>query len=310
MLLIGTPRQPTLNVGSNGLGRHTYDFLKQFVKQPDLSITVMLHKDSKLEWDSVKVLPFHDEVREVEVIREHVIENKYDFVLDFTHWHLLSHRFANEELPIINFIHDEECNYMPPNCMLGNEWQRKRYTKGRVFTTGVDLDRYKLHDKKQEYLSFCGKLEYRKGYDIAYLIGKKSNNVVKFAGPDNDGRASELENWVGEINDHEELCKFVGNSKCLLYPSRSDAGGMGIWEAMAMGTPTITTNRSGAQYNVVHGKTGFVVSDIQDAVNSIAKLDTLSPEEVRSVCEDKWNLNKNFHKMYEQMINFVNGERW
>lgn len=310
MLLIGTPRQPTLNVGSNGLGRYTHDIINQLRKQKGISITTMLHRDSSLEWDDIKILPFMHEINDMPKIKEHILQEKYDFIFDFTHWHMLNRSIENSDLPIINFILDEECNYNPPNCIIGNEWQKRRYTNSKTFVTGIDIGKYPLFLKKEDYLSFCGKIEHRKGYDIANLIGKKSRQKVIFAGPDNDGRASELDNWIGEITNHKQFCDFVGHSKCLLYPSRSDAGGMAIWEAMALGTPTITTNKSGAQYHVADGKTGFVVQSIEQAIEAVQKVDSLDVQEIRDVCEQRWDLNKNFLVLFEQVIKFVEGERW
>jgi glycosyltransferase involved in cell wall biosynthesis len=159
-------------------------------------------------------------------------------------------------------------------------------------------------------MSFCGKIEHRKGYDIAFNMGKTSGQLVRFAGPDNDGRARELGTWIGEITDHEEFCKFVGNSKCLLYPSRNDAGGMAIWEAMALGTPTITTDNSGAQCHVHDGITGFVVSNMEQALEAISNISNLNPSQIREMCAQEWDLNKTFENFYQQIQRFVDGERW
>lgn len=309
LLLIGTARQPTMNVGSNGLGRHTYDFLTKFKEKSHVNITTLLHKDSKLEWNDIRQLSYSDEVNDLQFIIKHIEEEKYDVIMDFSHFHLLSNIVGNI-YPIINFIHDEECRYTPPNCMLGNEWQKRTYTTGRVFTTGINFSKYKLYDKKEDYFSFCGKIEYRKGYDIANQITKAAGIRTIFAGPNVDGRANELDKWIGEITNHEQFCEFVGKSKGLFYPSRADAGGMGIWEAMAMGTPTITTSQSGAQCNVIHGVTGFVVSDINGALEAVKNVDKLNPIDIRKACESRWDFNKNFELIFKQIEDFCNGERW
>lgn len=309
LLLIGTARQPTMNVGSNGLGRHTYDFLTKFKEKSHVNITTLLHKDSKLEWNDIRQFSYFDEIHNLQSIINHIEEEKYDVIMDFSHFHLLS-KTVDDKYPIINFIHDEECRYIPPNCMLGNEWQKKTYTTGRVFTTGINFSKYKLYEKKENYYSFCGKIEYRKGYDIAYQISKEAKIRTVFAGPDVDGRAKELGEWIGEISNHEKFCDFVGKSQALFYPSRADAGGMGIWEAMAMGTPTITTAQSGAQYNVINGVTGFIISDMKSAIEAVEKVKDLNPEDIRKVCENKWDFNKNFETIFKQIEDFCNGERW
>jgi glycosyltransferase involved in cell wall biosynthesis len=154
-------------------------------------------------------------------------------------------------------------------------------------------------------------LEHRKGYDIAQHFSKLAGIRTIFAGPDVDGNANTLQEWIGEIADHKKFCDFVGKSTALFYPSRADAGGMGIWEASALGTPVITTKDSGAQCNVINGSTGFVVSNTHEALEAIQQVKTLSPLKIRQTAEYTWDFNKNFEKIYSQIISFVyNKERW
>jgi glycosyltransferase involved in cell wall biosynthesis len=274
-----------------------------------VKITTLLHKDSVLEWDDIKQISYNNEHNEIKLIRD-IANNNFDVILDFSHHHILSREYVNDKLPIINFIHDEECSYMPPNCLVGNKWQTKKYPLARIVATGINIKKYKLYENKEDYYSFCGKIEHRKGYDIANNISLLANVKTIFAGPNVDGNANILPHWIGEITDHNQLCDFVGKSKCLFYPSRADAGGMGIWEAAAMGTPVITTIDSGAQCNVVHKQTGFVCNNINEAVNYTHMVSSLNPQNIRKVCEERWDLNKNFDNIYQQIINFCHGERW
>lgn len=310
LLLIGTPRQPTLNVGSNGLGRHTYHFLNKFYDKNVYDITTLLHKDSILEWQNIRQMPFYDEYTQHENIKNFILSEKFDVVLDFSHLHILSAVYKNDNLPIINFIHDEECTYMPPNCMLGNHCQKNKYKDGRVFITGIEVNNYNLYETKEDYYSFCGKLEHRKGYDIANYLSKLTGIRTIFAGPDVDRQANTLPEWIGEITNHKIFCDFVGKSTALFYPSRADAGGIGILEAAALGTPTITTGASGARCNVVHGVTGFVINNDSEGIEAIKNVKHLDPKNIRRVCEEKWDFNKNFEKIHQQIVSFYNGERW
>ena len=309
ILIIGTPRAPTLNVGSNGLGRHVYDFLKLFVKQ-GCEITTILHPASKLEWDSVKQLHFTDEVSAVHDIRKLILMEKYDVILDNTHFKMLSRNYHKDNLPIVNFIHDEECPYVPPNCLLGNLHQKQKYTTGKVFKTGVIFDNYNLYEEKEDYFCFAGKLEHRKGFDIALEVANRTGISIKFAGPDIAGVADSLPDWVGEIRDHEKFCDFVGKSQGLFYPSRSDAGGMGIWEAAALGTPTITTFSSGARCNVIHKKTGFIANNIEDLCRAVDEVRKLNPKSVRQESSQVWDLSENFKQIYKLLSEVGMGKRW
>jgi glycosyltransferase involved in cell wall biosynthesis len=310
VLIISTPRAPTLNVGSNGLGRHVYDFISKFVEK-DCNITVIAHPESKFEWDSIIKFGFTDESKSISEIIKLIKKEKFDVVIDNTHHKALS-TIVGADIPILNFIHDEECGYMPPNTLLGNNMQKIKYPKGRVYTTGIKFKDYPLFENKKDYFSFCGKLELRKGYDIALRAATTAQARIIFAGPDVSGCSNTLPEWVGEISDHKLFCEFVGNSRALFYPSRSDAGGMGIWEAAALGTPTLTTTSSGAQCNVIHGKTGFIANNITELSEFCSLLDkeTLNPKEVRESAKQIWDLDTNFEKIYDLIVSLSEGERW
>tara|TARA_R110001592_G_scaffold98474_1_gene281214 strand:+ start:321 stop:1256 length:936 start_codon:yes stop_codon:yes gene_type:complete len=309
ILIIGTPRAPTLNVGSNGLGRHVYDFLKLFVKQ-GCEITTILHPASKLEWDNVRQLHFTDEITAVHDIRKLISMDNYDVIFDCTHFKMLSRHYAKDNLPIVNFILDEECPFDPPNCLIVNSYQKQKYTTGKILHSGIIFDNYKLYEEREGYFCFAGKLEHRKGWDIALKVANKTGINIKFAGPDTSGISNSLPNWVGEIKDHDKFCDFVGKSQGLFYPSRSDAGGIGILEAAALGTPTITISASGARCNVVHGKTGFIANNMEELCESVSEIRKLNPKNVRHEASKMWDLSKNFKQIYKLLDEVRLGERW
>ena len=64
ILIISTPRAPTLNIGSNGLGRHVYDFISKFVEK-GCDISVVSHPKSRFEWESIKKYGFYNEVQSI-----------------------------------------------------------------------------------------------------------------------------------------------------------------------------------------------------------------------------------------------------
>jgi len=313
ILIISTPRAPTLNVGSNGLGRHVYDFIIKFVEKKD-KVTVISHPGSVFDPDmNIHRYNFTDERTYVQDVINVIRKEKYDVIIDNTHYKILS-QVCGGEFPILNFIHDEECPYMPPNTLLGNTKQQKRYVNGKVYKTGIIFKNYPLFpiNKREKYFSFCGKLEKRKGYDIALEAAKRAGVDLIFAGPDVDRKAHILPKWIGEVIDRDEFFKFVGSSKALYYPSRSDAGGMGIWEAAALGTPTLTTIQSGAECNVIHEKTGYVAQTFQDLIDytSLISESQPDPEEVRENAKQIWDLDTNFEKIYNLIERLSNGERW
>ncbi len=312
ILIIGTPRQATLNIGSNGLGRHVYDYIGKFVEKGD-EVTALLHPDSKLQWNSVRKLSFVDELSSVAYIKSFVKFNSFDIVIDNSHFHLLSKLYHDENLPVINFIHDEECDYTPPNTLIGNEHQKKKYKTGKIIKTGIIFKKYKVHLDKQDYYCFCAKMEYRKGYDIAQKVSQKMGIKTIFAGPRvpwQKEAPEQVDNWIGEISGHSKFCDFVGNAKAIFCPSRSDAGGLVLWEASALGTPVLTTSDSGAKHNVIHGKTGYIAENFDDLCEYTKKINFLDPSTVRNEAAKKWDLDINFEETYNIVSEFKQGLRW
>ena len=188
--------------------------------------------------------------------------------------------------------------------------QKQKYTTGKILHTGVIFDNYKLREEREDYFCFAGKLEHRKGWDIALKVANKTGIDMRFAGPDTTGISNSLPNWVGEIKDHGKFCDFVGRSRGLFYPSRSDAGGIGILEAAALGTPTITISASGARCNVIDGKTGFIANNMEELCISVDKIRQLNPKDVRHEASKMWNLTENFKKIYKLLNEVRMGKRW
>ncbi|MBG17757.1 MAG: glycosyl transferase family 1 [Euryarchaeota archaeon] len=122
------------------------------------------------------------------------------------------------------------------------------------------------------FVLFVGRLVYYKGLEfLIEAIGalERVELVVSGQGPMEHkfrGLARKLGldkrvHFLGMIDD-DRLRHFYAASRCLVLPSifRSEAFGMVLGEAMAYGTPVISTELgTGTSYINQHGATGFVV---------------------------------------------------
>lgn len=312
VLIISTHAMPTEATGGNGLGRLVSN-IALYLQSVGCDITIFASKGSVI--DGIRIFEYSNPILELSNILSSINLEKYDIVLDFSHNKYLSKYHSHRNIKIINYIADEECDYTPKNSLVGNRYQLIRHQSALVYPIGVDLNEFNFYAKKQEYLSFAGKIEKRKGYDIAIEIAKLSGKKLILAGgimtwePNNINDLLGQE-WVGEIRDKKQYCDFVGNSCCLLYPSRKEAGGMGILEAMAMGTPCITISGTGTSCFVEHGITGYVADDVESAVEYCDKIEDLDPEKIRKYCEENYDMHKNFNNIYELMKEVINGKTW
>tara|TARA_R100000388_G_scaffold92891_1_gene76535 strand:+ start:991 stop:1941 length:951 start_codon:yes stop_codon:yes gene_type:complete len=314
ILVISTPRQPTESVGSNGLGRYVYDLIDYLVSK-DCIVSTFVSPGSDIKFDNVKKHIWKNEVLDIGLIKKIIDVENLDIIIDCSHNKLLSKFFKNKKPNVINIMLDEECDYNPINCIVGNKYQQQQYPKSLICKPGIRINNFPFFKEKEDYYSFAGKIEKRKGFDLAISICEKSNQNLILAGPlcswyPNGAAELKNQNWIGEIKNHNEFCSFVGKSKCLLYPSRSEAGGLGILHAMALGVPCITLSGTGTSCFVEHGITGYIADDIESAAAYCDKIKDLDPQKIRQYCEDNFDIHKNFGNLYNLMKQVVDGKTW
>ena len=101
-------------------------------------------------------------------------------------------------------------------------------------------------------------------------------------------RASPWVEFVGEVGGAAKDA-FLGNAHALLFPIEwAEPFGLVMIEAMACGTPIIAFRRGSVPEVMVEGVTGYVVEDIPEAVEALARVPTLSRRACRRVFDDRY----------------------
>ncbi|HEB62070.1 MAG TPA: glycosyltransferase [Bacteroidetes bacterium] len=144
--------------------------------------------------------------------------------------------------------------------------------KIQVIHYGVDFDRFKIKNKKQDknkilQLIFVGNIIQRKG--IYYLLEAmkllKSKNVnLTLCGRKIDKELVRtykvLDNIDIKLNlNKRELSKQLNQSDIFVFPSLIEGFGLVIPEAMASGLPVITTNNTAGADIIENGKQGYII---------------------------------------------------
>ena len=144
------------------------------------------------------------------------------------------------------------------------------------------------------YLAFLGRISPEKRPDVAISIARRAGLPLKIAAKidkvDRDyfeTRIAPLLNhplidYIGEITDAEKSA-FLGNAHALLFPiDWPEPFGLVMIESLACGTPVVAY-RGGSVAEVVRdGVTGFVVDDMDQAVDAVRRVHTLD----RRACRD------------------------
>jgi glycosyltransferase involved in cell wall biosynthesis len=182
---------------------------------------------------------------------------------------------------------------------------------------GLPGDIYRFHPEPGSYLAFLGRISPEKRVDRAIEIAKQIGMPLKIAAKvdevDKDYFQSvispllrnSLVEFVGEIGDLEKD-DFLGNAYALLFPiDWPEPFGLVMIEAMACGTPVIAYRGGAVPELVEQGHTGFVVEDLEDAVEAVRHVAQLSRKRCREVFEQRFTatrMARDYVQQFERLI--------
>jgi glycosyltransferase involved in cell wall biosynthesis len=183
---------------------------------------------------------------------------------------------------------------------------------------GLPADLYRFRPEPgRSYLAFVGRISPEKRVDRAIEIAKRVQIPLKIAAKvDPVDRhyfkstikpllCEPLVEFIGEIGEREKD-KFLGNAYALLLPiDWPEPFGLVMVEAIACGTPVIAY-RDGAVPEVIEeGHTGFIVEDLDDAVEAVRHVPELSRKRCREVFEERFTaarMARDYVKVFERLI--------
>ena len=169
---------------------------------------------------------------------------------------------------------------------------------------GLPKDLFTLQPNHGDYLAFLGRISPEKGVDRAIEIAKRASMPLKIAAKvdraDRRYFKREIEplltqshvEWIGEISDQQKN-EFLGNAFALLFPiDWPEPFGLVMIEAMACGTPIIAYERGSVPEVMENGVTGFIVNEIEHAVEAVGRVRDLSRANCRGVFEKRFTANR------------------
>lgn len=175
----------------------------------------------------------------------------------------------------------------------------------RTVHHGLPLDAYPFSASADGgYLAFLGRICPEKGPDRAIEIARRAGRKLRIAAkvdkvdrPYFEERirpllSDPLVEFVGEIGEREKGA-FLAGARALLFPiDWPEPFGLVMIEAMACGTPVIA-HRCGSVPEVIdHGVSGFIVDDVDGAVDAVRDLDALDRVRVRRRFEERFSVER------------------
>lgn len=183
---------------------------------------------------------------------------------------------------------------------------------------GLPVDLYRFHPEAGTYLAFLGRISPEKRLDRAIEIAKRCGIPLKIAAKvdlvDQDYFRSviapllddPLIEYLGEMGDGEKEA-FLGQAYALVFPiDWPEPFGLVMIEAMACGTPVVAYRRGAVGEVMKDGRSGFVVDTLDEAVDAVHRVATLSRARCREVFEQRFTatrMAKDYLNVYERLIN-------
>jgi glycosyltransferase involved in cell wall biosynthesis len=175
---------------------------------------------------------------------------------------------------------------------------------------GLDFSEFKANQKPENYLAWFGGIRHDKGTAEAIAVAKKLGMKLVIGGKIdwaneeyikyyNEKIKSEIDGkqiiYIGELADKEKI-EFLGKAKALLHPLNwNEPFGLVAIEAMACGTPVIAFDNGPVKEQIIEGKTGFIVKNVDEMAEAVGKIDTID----RAFCAKHANEKFSAKKMAE-----------
>ncbi len=168
---------------------------------------------------------------------------------------------------------------------------------------GLPVDLHQWKEEPGEYLAFLGRISPEKRVDRAVEIARKTGLRLRVAAKvdaaDRDYyRTIEhllrdpLVDFIGEIGEHEKT-DFLANARALVFPiDWPEPFGLAMIEAMACGTPVVAFHCGSVPEVIDEGVTGFIVDDLDSAVEAVELAGCLDRRRIRQVFEERFSVSR------------------
>jgi glycosyltransferase involved in cell wall biosynthesis len=98
----------------------------------------------------------------------------------------------------------------------------------------------------------------------------------------------------------------LGGALALLHLiSFDEPFGLSLVESMACGTPVIAFDRGSMPEIIHHGKTGYIVDDIEDAINAVAGVTSINRSICRADVENRFSSTRmacDYVRVYQEIL--------
>ena len=179
---------------------------------------------------------------------------------------------------------------------------------------GIDLSNLTFREKPGKNLVFYGRIHPDKGLHLAIEVAEKANIPMIVAGIIQD------QPYFDECAKHfdDKLIKFIGpvnptqrnallkEASCVIHLNTiPERFGLVMAESNATGVPVIAADLGSCREVIADGKTGFLVNNVDEAVEAVGKLDQINRADCRKHVEENFSIDcmaRGYEKVYEEIF--------
>lgn len=229
-----------------------------------------------------------------------LIHNQFDFLplsyCGFSHTPLVTtiHGFSSPSILPVYKKYNELTHYVA----ISEADKSRELDYIATIHHGIDIAQFTYRQDAGDYLLFFGRLHPDKGVVDAIEVARRSGLRLVIAGivqdetyfkeqiePHIDGSMVEYVGSVGPDKRQEVL----GGALALLHLIHFDEPfGLSVVESMACGTPVIAYGRGSMPELIRDGSTGFIVTDVNAAVQAVDRIDSLDRRACRDEVEERF----------------------
>lgn len=170
---------------------------------------------------------------------------------------------------------------------------------------GLDFASTPTSTEPGEYLLVVGRISREKGVAEAIDVARRSGRRLVMAAKVYDPKEHELfaaivqpaidagvVDWRGEVAPPERDRLMAGALATLMLGAWPEPFGLVAIESMATGTPVIARRAGGYTETVVHGVTGFLVDDVEEAMLAVSRADRLARRQVAAHARGRFSVDR------------------
>jgi len=182
---------------------------------------------------------------------------------------------------------------------------------------GLPASLHRFQPGPGSYLAFIGRLSPEKRVDRAIEIAKRLGMPLKIAAKVSDTDRRYFHETIEPLLDHplieylgeiDEAAKddFLGNAIALLFPIHwPEPFGLAMIEALACGTPVVAYRHGSVPEVIDHGRTGFIVESLDDALAAVERIGTIDRRECRRAFEERFTADRmarDYTAIYQRLL--------